>query len=192
MKKLITALWLLLLLSTGGTAGSTTSPQPAEAPAQMSLTELEAPQWQALSTDAETFDLNGSFDNPKFEYVFSHTDTVPLDQLAAFLLVADGASEGACDELRSRFLEAPHTLLAYLVLLGDQTTELSGWEPTPTAELLCRFIASADAAWYDGSEEFASTMEECRKAYPEGRAAELLDVLEKEHAASMERNHANA
>lgn len=192
MKKLITALSLLLLLSTSGTADGTTSLQPAKAPAQMSLPELEAPQWQTLSTDAETFDLNGSFDNPKFEYVFNHTDTVPLDQLAAFLLVADGASEGACEELRSRFLEAPHTVLAYLVLLGDQTTELSGWEPTPTAELLCRFIASADAAWHDGSEEFASTMEECRKAYPEGRAAELLDVLEREHAASMERNHVNA
>lgn len=107
---------------------------------------METPEWQTLSTDPETFNLNGSFDNPNFEYVFDHTDTVPLDQLVAFSLVADGASEGACEELRARFLEVPNTVLMYLALLGDQITELNSWEATPTAELICGFIASADAA----------------------------------------------
>ena len=192
MKKYIIAMSLLLLLSACGMVDGTASQQPDEIPAQTSLPELEATAWQILSTDAATFNLSDSFDNPNFVYVFEHTNTVPLDQLVAFSLVADGASEGTCDELRSRFLEAPNTVLTYLVLLEDQVTELPGWEPTSTAELICGFIASADAAWHDGSEEFASTMAECRKQYPEGRVAELLDIMDKEHTASMERNHPNA
>lgn len=189
MKKFIFAMSLLFLLSACGNTNETSSQQPDEVSVQTSLPELEATEWQTLSTDADTFNLNGSFDNPNFVYVFDHTDTVPLDQLVAFLLVADGASEGAQDELRSRFLEAPNTVLTYLVLLGDQITELPGWKPTSTAELLCGFIASADAAWYDGSEEFTLIMAECRKNYTEGRIAELLDIIDKEHTASMERNH---
>lgn len=193
MKKYIAAVSLLLLLSACGKAEGAPPRQPEEIPAQTTQPELEATQWQALSTDADAFNLAGGFDNPDFEFVFQNTDSVPLDQLVAFSLAADGAaSEGAFEELRSRFLEAPNTVLAYLVLLGDQVTELSGWEPAPTAELICRFIAGADAAWHDGSEEFASTMAECRKNYPEGRAAQLLDVMEEEHTASMERNHPNA
>ena len=50
-------------------------------------------------------------------------------------------------------------------------------------------IATADAAWHGGSEEFAQTLAACRERYSSGRVAELLDVLEREHAASMERNH---
>lgn len=192
MKKYVIAILLLLLLSACGKIDETSSQQPEEIPVQTSLPELEATDWQTLSTDANTFNLTGSLDNPNFAYVFDHTNDVPLDQLVAFSLVADGASEGAHDELRNRFLEAPNTVLTYLVLLGDQVTELSGWEPTSTAELICGFIATADAAWHDGSEEFASTMAECRKNYAEGRIAELLDIMDEEHTAAMERNHPNS
>lgn len=187
MKKyIITMLSLLLLLSGCGSTKVTPSQQPEEDPAETAFPELESTEWQVLSTDAETFNLNGSLDNPNFEYVWEHTNIVPLDQLVAFSLVADGASEGAHEELRSRFLEAPNTILAYLVLLGDQITELPGWEPTPTAELLCGFIASADVAWHNGSEEFASTIAECRKNYQGGRIAELLDIMEEKYNESME------
>lgn len=189
IKKTLIFLACLLLLSACGGMGSTLPDQTGEPKAQTALLELEKTEWQTVTTDAEAFNLSGGFDNPNFEYVELHTDTVPLDQLIAFALVADAASEGACDELRIRFLEAPNTVLAYLELMGDQITELSGWEPTPTAEIICQFIASADAAWYDGSEEFAQTMAACRETYPHGRISELLDVMEKEHAASMERNH---
>lgn len=187
MKKCIVAVSLLFLLSACG--NGTSLQQPDETSAQMSLPELETTAWQALSTDSDAFDLNGGFDNPNFEYVFNHIDSVSLDQLVAFLLVADGASEGAHDELRSRFLEAPNTVLTYLFLLGDQRTELPGREPTLTAKLLCGLIVSADVAWHDGSEEFISTVAECRKIYSEGPVAELLDMMDKEHAAAMERNH---
>lgn len=191
MKKYIVAMSLLLFLSACGKVNGTSSQQPEEVPVQTSLPQLEATEWQTLSTDAVAFNLTGSFDNPNFAYVFDHMDTVPLDQLVAFSLVADAASEGAHDELRGRFLEAPNTVLTYLVLLRDQVTELSGWEPTLTAELICGFIATADASWHDGSAEFVSTMAGCRKNYPEGRIAELLDIMDEEHAASMERNHSN-
>lgn len=192
MKKyIITILSLLLLLSGCGSTKVIPSQQPEEDPAETAFSELESTEWQVLSTDAETFNLNGSFGNPNFEYVWEHTNTVPLDQLVAFLLVADGASEGAHEELRSRFLEAPNTILAYLVLLGDQITELPGWEPTPTAELLCGFIASADVAWHNDSEEFASTIVECRKNYQGGRIAELLNIMEAKYNESMERMEAS-
>ena len=117
----------------------------------------------------------------------AHTDTVALDRLIAFTLTADGGpSEGACEELRSRFLESPHTVLAYLVLMGDQT--VSSDDSTPAAEFICGQIASADAAWHDGSEEFAQVMESCKADYPEGPAAELLSKMETAHEASLERN----
>lgn len=179
MKKLL-ALALALLLS-----GCAAAPAPAETPP---LPELEAPEWQAVTTDAASFGMTDSLDDPRFAYIFGHTDTVPLDQLIAFSLAADALSEGADDELRSRFLEAPHTVLAYLALMGDQVTELPGWEPAPTAELICQFIASADGAWHGGSEEFRQTLAVCREAYPQGRISHLLDVMEAELQASLERN----
>lgn len=132
----------------------------------------------AVSTDANSEDA---------AYVMAHTDTVALDRLIAFTLTADGGpSEGACEELRSRFLESPHTVLAYLVLMGDQT--VSSDDSTPVAEFICGQIASADAAWHDGSEEFAQVMESCKADYPEGPAAELLSKMETAHEASLERN----
>jgi len=189
MKKVAAALACLLLLSACGSTGNTLPAQTNEAQPQTVFPELEETEWQAVSTDAEAFHLTGSFDNPNFTYVHKHIDTVPLDQLTAFALAADAASEGAFEELRSRFLEAPNTVLAYLALMGDQITELPGWEPAPAAELVCQFIASADAAWHDGSEAFAQTMAACRETFPNGHISELLDVMEREHAASMERNH---
>ncbi len=156
--------------------------------AETTMPELEKTDWPAVSTDAEAFDLNGGFDNPNFENVFNNIDTVPLDQLVAFSLAADAAaSEGASEELRSRFLEAPNTVLSYLVLMGDQKADPA--DNSTSAEIICRSIASADAAWHDGSAEFTQTMEACRANYPGGQAAKLLDVMEEEHKASMERNN---
>ena len=151
------------------------------------LPPLEETDWPAVSIDAAAFHLEGGMDNPDFAYVFDHTDTVPLDQLIAFTLTADALSEGACEALRSRFLEAPNTVLAYLLLMGDQQADFG--DHPPAAEYICRLIASSDAAWHDGSEEFARTMETCRENYPAGPAAALLDVMEAEHAESMARNH---
>ena len=147
--------------------------------------EPEETDWEVVSTDAEAFGIEGGIDNPRFEEIFMNTSTVPLDQLIAFALVADGLSEGACDQLYQRFLEAPHVVLAYLALMGEQP---SVWEGVTAAEAVCSFIASADAVWYGGTEEFHRVLTECRAFYPKGRVAELLDCMEVEHAASMEQN----
>ncbi len=187
MKKsfaLIVALFLFL----AGCSSVESSPtlRSENPPTEAVMPELEKTDWLAVSTNAEVFNLNGSLDNPNFEYVFHNTDTTPLDQLIAFALVSDSLGEGACDELRSRFLEAPNTVLAYLVLMGEQQADFR--DHPPAAEVVCELIASADAAWHDGSEEFARTMETCRKTYSGGPIAKLLDVMETEHKAGMERN----
>lgn len=175
-----------LLLSGCSGAGGEKVSQTADSCAQAVASELAKTDWTAVSTDAEAFHLNGGTDSADFAYVMEHMDTVSLDRLIAFALVADGGpSEGACEELRSRFLESPHTVLAYLMLMGEQTAADG---QTPAAELVCEQIASADAAWHDGSEEFAKVMESCRADYPEGPAAELLSKMETAHKASLERN----
>lgn len=181
----------LLLAACGGQEASPSEPPPQEEapPVSSGFPELEETEWPAVSIDLESFGLTQTLNDERFEYIFNHTDTVPLDQLIVFDLWGDALTEGSSEELRSRFLEAPDTVLAYLVLMGDQSVTLPGWEPMPAAEIVCRSIASADAAWHGGSEEFARTLDACRERYPAGRAAELLDVLEREHAASMERNH---
>ena len=190
MKKSFAVIFVLLLFLVGcsnaDNSSALQSNDPSSDSTEMTTPELEKTDWLAVSADADVFDLNGNFDNPKFEYVFNHTDTVPLDQLIAFYLVADASSEGASEELRSRFLEAPNTMLAYLVLMGDQTVDSQ--DNLPAAEVICKSIASADAAWHGGSTEFAETMEVCRENYPSGPVAKLLDVMEEEHTASMERN----
>lgn len=195
------ALALCLLLAACGGQGASPSeapPPPAKitetapptkpaSPVPSGFPELEETEWEAVSIDLESFGISQTLNDERFEYIFNHTNTVPLDQLIVFDLWGDALTEGSSEELRSRFLEAPDTVLAYLVLMGEQVVTLPGWEPMPAAEIVCRSIASADAAWHGGSEEFAATMASCRERYPSGRIAELLDVLEREHAASMER-----
>ena len=185
MKKAVVFACMASVFLSGCGAGGTAS-QTADSSAQAVASELKKAEWAAVSTDAETFHLNGGTDSADFSYVMEHTDTVSLDRLIAFVLAADGGpSEGACEELRSRFLESPHTVLAYLVLMGEQTAADG---QTQAAAFLCEQIASADAAWHDGSEEFAKVMETCKAAYPDGPAAELLSKMETAHEASLERN----
>lgn len=151
------------------------------------LEALEQPDWQIVSIDLEAFGLTTRSDDERFMYIWEHTATVPLDQLIVFDLWGDALTEGSSEELRSRFLEAPDTVLAYLVLMGDQRVDY--WDQPLAADKICNSIATADAAWHGGSEEFAATLASCRERYPSGRISELLDVLEEEHAASMERNY---
>ena len=198
------ALALCLLLAACGGQGTLPSdaPPPEEPPAQTSETvppaepappvppgfpELEKTEWEAVSVDLESFGLTIRSDDERLMYIFEHTAAVPLDQLIVFDLWGDALTEGSSEELRSRFLEAPDTVLAYLVLMGDQRVDY--WDQPLAADKVCNSIATADAAWHGGSEEFAQTLAACRERYSSGRVAELLDVMEREHAASMERNH---
>ena len=188
------ALALCLLLAACGGQGASPSEAPPEdlppeetAPVPSGFPELEETEWEAVSIDLESFGISQTLNDERFEYIFNHTNTVPLDQLIVFDLWGDALTEGSSEELRSRFLEAPDTVLAYLVLMGDQRVDY--WDQPLAADKVCNSIATADAAWHGGSEEFAQTLAACRERYSSGRVAELLDVLEREHAASLERNH---
>ena len=188
------ALALCLLLAACGGQGASPSEAPPEdlppeetAPVPSGFPELEETEWEAVSVDLESFGISQTLNDERFEYIFNHTNTVPLDQLIVFDLWGDALTEGSSEELRSRFLEAPDTVLAYLVLMGDQRVDY--WDQPRAADKVCNSIATADAAWHGGSEEFAQTLAACRERYSSGRVAELLDVMEQEHAASMERNH---
>ena len=188
------ALALCLLLAACGGQGASPSGAPPEdlppeetAPVPSGFPELEETEWEAVSIDLKSFGISQTLNDEHFEYIFNHTNTVPLDQLIVFDLWGDALTEGSSEELRSRFLEAPDTVLAYLVLMGDQRVDY--WDQPLAADKVCNSIATADAAWHGGSEEFAQTLAACRERYSSGRVAELLDVLEREHAASMERNH---
>ena len=187
------ALALCLLLAACGGQGASPSEVPQEdlPPEETALVpsgfpELEETEWEAVSIDAEDYGIvQDPIGDPA---VYGGAASLSLGKLIACSLSSDGAAaENLSDELRKRFLEAPHTLLAYLVLMGDQRMDY--WDQPLASEVICRHIASADAAWYEGSEEFARTLSSCRERYPSGRIAELLDVMEQEHAASMERNH---
>ncbi|WP_300757057.1 hypothetical protein [uncultured Oscillibacter sp.] len=188
------ALALCLLLAACGGQGASPAEAPPEdlppeetAPVPSGFPELEETEWEAVSVDLESFGISQTLNDERFEYIFNHTNTVPLDQLIVFDLWGDALTEGSSEELRSRFLEAPDTVLAYLVLMGDQRVDY--WDQPLAADKVCNSIATADAAWHGGSEEFAQTLAACRERYSSGRVAELLDVMEQEHAASMERNH---
>lgn len=183
---------LCLLLAACGGQGASPSEAPPEdlppeetAPVPSGFPELEETEWEAVSIDLESFGISQTLNDERFEYIFNHTNTVPLDQLIVFDLWGDALTEGSSEELRSRFLEAPDTELAYLVLMGDQRVDY--WDQPLAADVICRSIASADAVWHGGSEEFAQTLASCRERYPSGRISELLDVMEREHAESMER-----
>ena len=186
------ALALCLLLAACGGQGASPSEAPPEdlppeetAPVPSGFPELEETEWEAVSVDLESFGLTIRSDDERLMYIFEHTAAVPLDQLIVFDLWGDALTEGSSEELRSRFLEAPDTVLAYLVLMGDQRVDY--WDQPLAADVICRSIATADAAWHGGSEEFAQTLASCRERYPSGRISELLDVMEREHAESMER-----
>ena len=184
---------LLSLAACGGQGASPSEAPPEDlppeetAPVPSGFPELEETEWEAVSVDLESFGISQTLNDERFEYIFNHTNTVPLDQLIVFDLWGDALTEGSSEELRSRFLEAPDTVLAYLVLMGDQRVDY--WDQPLAADKVCNSIATADAAWHGGSEEFAQTLAACRERYSSGRVAELLDVMEQEHAASMERNH---
>lgn len=195
MKKLWTLTGALLLLATCAGCGSNPTPSQTSDPPKVEATAPKTPpaesvDWAVISVDAATFGMETSPETPLFSEVFGQPSQAPLDQLIAFTLIADGASEGASDELYHRFLDAPNTVLNYLALMGDQTVSQPGNGDVCAAEAICREIAAADVAWYDTTEEFQSLLKEYQGYYPSGRIAELLESLETEHDAAIQRNAA--
>lgn len=169
----------------------TTSSPETPASQQTTIPEFEDVSWSVASVKAEDFGMEDTLDNPVFAEVFEHTSETPLDKLIAFDLIADALSEGSSDEIYHRFMEAPNTVLTFLSMVGDQTVELTGLGGVSAAEFTCRGIASADVAWYGATPEFDTIIKEYHGYYPTGRIAELLDCLEEEHEAAIQRNASN-
>ena len=110
-----------------------------------------------------------------------------LEALGAYFLHTDGAgAEGSGDELYKRFINNPDALLHYIASLGDVKAR---GEDTAATEL-CREIASADVFWYGRTPEFTEILNEYSALYPDGPIAVLLEILETEYGAAVERDPA--
>ena len=110
-----------------------------------------------------------------------------LEALGAYFLHTDGAgAEGSGDELHQRFINNPDAVLHYIASLEDVKAR---GEDTAAAEL-CREIASADVFRYGGTADFTEILREFPALYPDGSIAAVLEVLEAEYNAAMERANA--
>lgn len=198
-KSLVFAVIFILLFTVGcsqqkneqPSLTETTSPPEAPASQQTIIPEFEDVSWSVVSVRAEDFGMEATLDNPVFAEVFDNTSEMPLDKLIAFDLIADALSEGSSCEIYRRFMEAPNAVLTFLSLVGDQTVELTGLGEVSAAEFTCRGIASVDVAWYGATPEFDAIIKEYRGYYPTGKIAELLDCMEEEHEAAIQRNASN-
>ena len=153
--------------------------------------ELVISVWDGVSVIPEDLGMENTLDNPAFFEVFRNTSKVPLNKLIAFCLIADGLSEGACDELYRRFIEDPNTVLVFLSFLGNQTYPLTGMGEVSIAEFICKQIAFADVVWHGSTATFDNIITAYPNYYPTGRINELLDVLEREHNSAIELNPSN-
>ena len=156
-----------------------------------STPEFDMSVWDGVSVIPEDLGMENSLDNPKFSEVFNNTKKAPLNKLIAFCLIADGLSEGACDELYRRFIEDPNTVLVFLSFLENQTYPLTGMGEVSIAEFICKQIAFADVVWHGSTATFDNIITAYPNYYPTGRINELLDVLEREHNSAIELNPSN-
>ena len=192
MKKVLVLLGTAILLIACAGCGDNSAPKIEESDSGHVVAEVKRPptetvEWDVTSVRLEDFGMEATRDDPKFEEVFNHTQTVPLDQLIAFDLAADALGEGSSDEIYRRFMEAPNTVLNYLALMGTQTVEWGLDDEVCAAEMVCRGIASADVCWHGATHEFDQIVASYKAYYPDGRIAELLSIMEEEHLAALER-----
>lgn len=119
------------------------------------------PGWSTVTTDPAAYGITYQ--------ELEDLSGMPLDQLAAYCLGADGVyGENGFDQLYHRFLEAPDTVLSYLSLIDSREER----------ELLCTHLASADVAWYGGTEAFGAILD--RLDGESGARGELADLIRTE------------
>lgn len=108
-----------------------------------------------------------------------------IEALGAYCLYADGAmSESSTEELYQRFMGDPDAVLNYLVKLGGQSSR----DGDTASAALCRMIAYNDAFGYDATPEFSAILQARRETNPSGPVSDLLECLQAEHDAALERN----
>ena len=126
-----------------------------------------------------TPEMLASIDMPDFS-------ALSLEALGAYDLHTDGAgAEGSGDELYQRFMNNPDAVLHYIASLGDVKARGEN-----AATELCREIADADVFWYGRTPEFTEILNEYSALYPDGPIAALLEILETEYGAAVERDPA--
>ena len=166
-----------LLLSLCACAPEAPSQPENDPPLVTELEDYESVDWLVISLDPEDYGIVYDIDH-------MNVRDFPLAKLCVYCLYADGAyAEGAHDEFYRRFIEAPNTVLNFLAVLGDQTAR----GERPAAEELCRQAVLADVFWYDGTEELTAILKRYQEIYPQGRQGELLNLMQVELAAALER-----
>ena len=166
-----------LLLSLCACAPEAPSQPENDPPLVTELEDYESVDWLVISLDPEDYGIVYDIDH-------MNVRDFPLAKLCVYCLYADGAyAEGAHDELYRRFIEAPNTVLNFLAVLGDRTAR----GERPAAEELCRQAVLADVFWYDGTEELTAILKRYQEIYPQGRQGELLNLMQVELAAALER-----
>ena len=125
-----------------------------------------------------TPEMLASIDLPDFS-------ALSLEALGAYYLHTDGAgAEGSGDELYQRFMDDSDAVLHYIASLGNVKAR---GDDTAAAEL-CREIASADVFWYGRTPEFMEILREFPRLYPDGPISALLEILETEYDAALDRD----
>ena len=182
MKKITCALLSLSLLLAAGGCSPAKNDKKAEAdkPCTSVPVDYEQTEWYAVSVDPADYgitpEMRSGADMPNFA-------ALRLCELCAYYLTVDGAgAEGSSAELYDRFVEAPNTVLNYMVMIGDQSAR-KGAEAS--VNLLCRSIASTDIHQHE-AQAVPAVLKEFKEYYPNGRVSDVLKVLEREYNAIQE------
>lgn len=166
-----------LLLSLCACAPEVPSQPENDPPPVTELEDYESVDWLVISLDPEDYGI-------VYDIEHMNVRDFPLAKLCVYCLYADGAyAEGAHNEFYRRFMEAPNTVLNFLALLGNRTAR----GEYPAAEELCRQVVLVDVFWYDGTEELTAILKRYQEIYPQGRQGELLNLMQAELAAALER-----
>ena len=121
----------------------------------------ENPTWQAVGTAPKDFGI--VYDDASMAELYDY----PLDKLAAYLMGADGVyGEAAHEEFYQRFMEAPDTVMSYLTLVDEQSRQT-----------LCWAVVSADAGWYEKTQQFQTILDTYSELYEGDRNAEILEQI---------------
>ena len=178
-----------LLLATGACTPASQDKDaeqpPEEKPCTSVAVDYEQTEWGAVSVgpagDGITPEMRSGADMPNFA-------ALKLTELCAYYLTVDGAgAEGSAEELYQRFIEAPNTVLNYMVLIGDQSAR-KGAEAS--VNLLCRSIATSDIVKHE-SRAVPAVLKEFKEYYPNGRVADVLSILEREYNALKQASSAS-
>ncbi len=142
-------------------------------------TPPEAAAWQAVSIERGDYSDRGDTDP-------ADCGSLTLARLCACYLRSGGFyADDYGEEIYRRFMEAPNLVLNYFALIDDRVV-LGGWSGEMTAlEEICQRIASEHVNVHKNTAEFTELLQRCRESYPEGRVAEILDLLEREYQAAL-------